>query len=152
MNEEIESDYVLKATKDSVVWGYFDRDAEPLVAMQIGKTITMEVITHHSHHDYAKMIRGDSAVDDIFYWEKDTPIDEKPVPKFAQSGVHIITGPVEIEGTVPGDVAQVEILELAPRKNPATGKTCGTNSAKFAGYQFHVEEADGTFLKRDGGD
>jgi len=96
------------------------------------------VITHHSGHDYAKMIRGDPAVEGIFCWNEGKTMTDKCVPKTPGAGVHLITGPVAIEGAMPGDVLQVEILELDPRPNPATGKTYGTNSAKFAGYQFRV--------------
>jgi acetamidase/formamidase len=39
-------------------------------------------------------------------------------------GVHVMTGPIYVCGAEPGDVLQVDILELTPRKNPATGKTC----------------------------
>jgi acetamidase/formamidase len=97
-----------------------------------------QVITHHSGHDYAKMIRGDPAVEGIFCWNAGKTMTDKCVPKTPGAGVHLITGPVAIEGAMPGDVLQVEILELDPRPNPATGKTYGTNSAKFAGYQFRV--------------
>ena len=96
------------------------------------------MITHHSGHDYAKMIRGDPAVEGIFCWNAGKNMTDKCVPKTPGAGVHLITGPVAIEGAMPGDVLQVEILELDPRPNPATGKTYGTNSAKFAGYQFRV--------------
>jgi hypothetical protein len=63
-----ETDHYLAATVDTVTWGYYDPAATPKVTMQSGETITVEVITHHSGHDYAKMIAGDPAVEDIFYW------------------------------------------------------------------------------------
>eukprot|EP00959_Pyramimonas_sp_CCMP1952_P387615 8123449-Pyramimonas_sp.AAC.1 len=51
---------------------------------------------------------------------------------------------------MPGDVVQVDILALDPRPNP-DGKTYGTNSQKFAGYQFRVGTADGKEYTRTGG-
>jgi len=33
-------------------------------------------------------------------------------------GVHVLTGPIYVEGAEPGDVLKVEILELYPRQNP----------------------------------
>ncbi|KAJ1455706.1 hypothetical protein M885DRAFT_440720 [Pelagophyceae sp. CCMP2097] len=152
VEEDLETDYYVKATKDTVVWGYFDQDAKPLVTIQSGETLTMEVLTHHCTHDYAKMIRGDTAAEEVYYWKKGDAIEKKAVPKFGQSGVHLITGPVEVQGAEPGDVVQVDILALDPRKNPVSGKTYGTNSAKFAGYHFRVPEADGTMSVRTGGD
>ena len=111
--------------------------ADAPVTMASGETITVEVITHHSGHDYAKMIRGDDAIEEIFYWEANQTALNKPEPKLPGSGVHLITGPINIEGAMPGDVLQVDILELDPRPNPE-GRTFGTNSQKFAGYHFRL--------------
>lgn len=140
-----ETDHYLEATKDTVRWGYFDADAPYMASMESGETITVEVVSHHSGHDYAKMIRGDDAVAEIFYWGTGQSLTAKPVPKLPGSGVHLITGPIEVVGAEPGDVVQVDILELDPRPNPETGKTFGTNSQKFAGYQYNSK----TGFKRD---
>jgi hypothetical protein len=149
-----ETDHYLAATVDTVTWGYYDGTATPKISMNSGETITVEVITHHASHDYAKMIRGDKAVEEIFYWAKNTSLTEKPEPKFVGTGVHLITGPVEVIGAMPGDILQVDILELEPRHNPATGKTYGTNSQKFAGYHYNSKtgfKRDGTPYVRTGG-
>jgi Acetamidase/Formamidase family len=149
-----ETDHYLAATLDTVTWGYFDGTATPKVSMASGETITIEVITHHSSHDYAKMIRGDKAVEEIFYWAKNTSLTQKPEPKYIGTGVHLVTGPVEVIGAMPGDILQVDILELEPRYNPATGKTYGTNSQKFAGYHYNSKTGfarDGTPYVRTGG-
>jgi len=91
-----ETDHYLKATTETVRWGYFDGDAPFMATMESGETITVEVITHHSGHDYAKMIRGDDAVAEIFYWGTGTSLTEKPVPKLPGTGVHLITGPSKL--------------------------------------------------------
>lgn len=53
-------------------------------------------------------------------------------------GVHVLTGPVYVCGAEPGDVLQIDIMDLKPRKNPSTGKTYGSNAAawwgKFSNY------------------
>ena len=49
-------------------------------------------------------------------------------------GVHILTGPIAVEGAMPGDVIAVTINDLYPRVNPATGKTFGINAAAWWGY------------------
>ena len=149
-----DTDHYLAATVDTVTWGYYDPNATAKVSMESGETITVEVITHHSGHDYAKMIQGDPAVEEIFYWEINQTLLDKPEPKLPGTGVHLITGPIEVIGAVPGDVVQVDILELDPRLNPATGRCFGTNSQKFAGYQFNSltgEKRDGTEYVRTGG-
>jgi hypothetical protein len=148
------TDHYLEATVDTVRWGYFDSTAPFMTTVASGETITVEVITHHCGHDYAKMIRGDPAIEAIFYWANNTSLEEKPVPKLAGTGVHLITGPIEVTGAEPGDVVEVQILELDPRPNPTTGKTYGTNSQKFAGYQYNSLtgfKRDGTPYVRTGG-
>jgi hypothetical protein len=147
-----ETDHYLAATVDTVTWGYYDPNATSKISMESGETITVEAIMHHSGQDYAKMIRGDSAVEEIFYWEANQTLLNKPEPKLPGTGVHLITGPIEVIGAEPGDVVQIEILELEPRLNPATGKCFGTNSQKFAGYQYRIGEMrDGTPYVRTGG-
>ncbi|CAB9499424.1 Acetamidase formamidase [Seminavis robusta] len=149
-----ETDHFLEATLDTVTWGYYDPNATAKVTMESGETVTVEVITHHSGHDYAKMIRGDPNVEEIFYWEMNQTLLDKPEPKLPGSGVHLITGPIEVVGAQVGDVVQVDILELDPRYNPVTGRCFGTNSQKFAGYQFRADggtKRDGTPYVRTGG-
>jgi acetamidase/formamidase len=145
------ADHYVMATVDTVRWGIYDIDKSPVMEMKSGETVTIEVATHHGGHDYEKMIKGDPALEAIYAWSKGQSLMSKAVEKTPGSGVHIITGPVNVEGAMPGDVVQVEILALAPRLNPATGKCYGTNSQKFAGYQFRVGHADGTAYSRDGG-
>lgn len=149
-----DTDHYLAATVDTVTWGYYDPNATAKISMESGETITVEIITHHSGHDYAKMIQGDPAVEEIFYWEINQTLEEKPEPKLPGSGVHLITGPIEVIGAEVGDVVQVDILELEPRYNPVTGRCFGTNSQKFAGYQYNSltgEKRDGTEYTRAGG-
>eukprot|EP01025_Chloroclados_australasicus_P030113 TRINITY_DN3018_c0_g1_i6.p1 TRINITY_DN3018_c0_g1~~TRINITY_DN3018_c0_g1_i6.p1 ORF type:complete len:646 (-),score=73.75 TRINITY_DN3018_c0_g1_i6:226-2064(-) len=148
---DVESTTYLAANADTVRWGYYDPTATPQAYVKSGDTITVELVTHLSGHDYAKMIQGDEGVESIFYWLNGTTLEEKPVPKFAGTGVHIITGPIEVCGAEPGDVLQVDILDVVPRPNPLTQKTYGTNSQKFAGYQFRVGHRDGSEYSRDGG-
>lgn len=58
------------------------------------------------------------------------------------SGVHILTGPVYVDGAEPGDLLKVEILDLKPRVNP-DGRTYGSNAAAWWGYQARVPLANG---------
>jgi hypothetical protein len=115
-----ETDHYLAATVETLTWGYFDPTATnetASITMGSGETITVEVITHHSGHDYAKMIQGDPAVAEVFYWEANQTLLTKPEPKLPGSGVHLVTGPINVEGAMPGDIVEIEILELEPRYN-----------------------------------
>jgi acetamidase/formamidase len=149
-----ETDHFLEATIDSVTWGYYEITKPSQISMNSGETVTVEVITHHAGHDYAKMIRGDPNVEAIFSWATGTSLVDKPEPKLPGTGVHLLTGPIEVIGAEPGDIVQVDILELDPRNNPLTGKCYGSNSQKFAGYQYNAltgVKRDGTEYTRAGG-
>lgn len=59
------------------------------------------------------------------------------------SSVHILTGPIFVEGAEPGDMIAVEIIDLQLRANP-DGKTFGSNAAAWWGYQARAPKVDGT--------
>ena len=42
-------------------------------------------------------------------------------PSFLVFGVYLVTGPIEVVGSMPGDVPEVEILKLDPQFNPISG-------------------------------
>jgi hypothetical protein len=52
-------------------------------------------------------------------------------------GVHILTGPIAVEGAEPGDVIKVEIMDLYPRPNPQ-GETYGVNAAAWWGFHYGI--------------
>jgi acetamidase/formamidase len=85
------------------------------------------------------MIKGDPGVEDIYEWTK----DGQNVPMRGKSGVgdgvHVLTGPIYVCDAEPGDVLQIDILDLKPRKNPSTGKTYGSNAAANCEQRFAAE-------------
>ena len=64
-------------------------------------------------------------------------------------GVHVLTGPIFVEGAEPGDLLKVTIQDLQPRVNP-DGKTFGSNANAWWGFQARVPQADGSSF--DAGD
>ena len=57
--------------------------------------------------------------------------------------MHVLTGPIFVEGAEPGDLLKVTIQDLQPRVNP-DGKTFGSNANAWWGFQARVPQADGT--------
>jgi len=51
--------------------------------------------------------------------------------------VHILTGPIAVEGAEPGDVLKVEILDLYPRLNNQ-GQSYGVNAAAWWGFHYGI--------------
>src|ERR1700677_1571283 len=80
----------LKATPQTVHWGYFDAALAPALKVKSGDLIQAEAITHHAGD--APELMMDEGVTAIF--EGIPQSDRNP-------GVHIMTGPIHVEGARP---------------------------------------------------
>ncbi|MBS7539606.1 acetamidase/formamidase family protein [Ancylobacter lacus] len=145
----------LPATPSTVHWGYFSKTLEPVLTIKSGDSVTVETITHHANDDYDRMIAGDTEAEAIFLWTKDAKTmrrrgagpTEGPFTHGSGEGVgvHLLTGPIAVEGAEPGDILEVRILDTAPRPsaNPAyAGRFFGSNPAACWGFQYNdlIEE------------
>jgi len=96
--------HVLPATPDTVYWGFIDRDQPATLKVRSGDVIEVEAITHHASD--APDLLMDEGIHAIW-----NGIDEDA----RGPGVHILTGPIHVEGAEPGDTLVVRILEMVPR-------------------------------------
>src|SRR5713226_838424 len=142
--------HYLPATADTVHWGYFSKLLKPLVEIDSGDYVTIEVLTHHANDDGERMIKGDPGAESVFLWTKDKkgvdrrgagPVDGKLLGRGSGEGlgVHICTGPVFVRGAELGDILEVRIMDVKPRPcaNPAyAGKAFGSNAAAWWGYHY----------------
>ena len=145
------SHYTLAASADTVHWGYFSQEIAPKLVVQSGDLVTIETLTHHANDDAERMVAGDPGAESVFAWSADDkgvdrrgagPMDASVYGRGAGEGfgVHILTGPIYVCGAEPGDILEVEILDLAPRPsaNPEyEGKTFGSNAAAWWGYHYN---------------
>jgi acetamidase/formamidase len=95
--------YQLKATPKTVVWGYYDAAAQPVLHIKSGDTVEVQTLitTSPKRLEDAGLPPGEveQSLRDIYAEVK----DKGP-------GGHILTGPIFIEGAEPGDVLEVRIL------------------------------------------
>jgi hypothetical protein len=75
-----------------VHWGYFSKMESPVLTVESGDEVIVEMATHHACDDYDKMIRGDPGMEDIYLWNDKGTINE-PFRGATGSGdgVHILT-------------------------------------------------------------
>ena len=73
------------------------------------------------------MIKGDAGMESIYTWSEHTKRESFRGASGGGDGVHVLTGPIAVDGAEPGDVLKVEIVDLRPRVNPE-GKTYGSNA------------------------
>ncbi|AKM29202.1 AraC family transcriptional regulator [Pandoraea faecigallinarum] len=142
--------HYLRATRDSVHWGYLSHDIAPVLTVASGDTVTIETLTQHATDDWERMVQGDPGAESVFHWtatQKNVdrrgagPMDASVYGRGAGEGfgVHICTGPIAVEDAMPGDVLEVRILDLRPRPsaNPAyAGKAFGSHASTWWGFHY----------------
>jgi acetamidase/formamidase len=94
-------------TPSTVQWGYFAADAKPVLTVKPGEVVTIDTIC-----GVPEMLERLGAA-------ADNPIREMKEMyakvKDRGPGPHFLTGPVAIEGAMPGDVLEVEIVDIRLR-------------------------------------
>lgn len=142
----------LPVSRETVHWGYLSRTIPPALRVRSGAQVTIETLTQHAYDDHERMIAGDPGAESVFHWTADyKAVDRRGAGPVNASifgrgagegfGVHICTGPIFVHGAEPGDVLEVEILDLKPRPsaNPAhAGYAFGSNAA--AAWGFHHDD------------
>ncbi len=102
------ADYQLKATPETVAWGYYSAAAKPVLHINSGDTVTIDtMITSSPDRLAAAGVKPDQVEPEL------RAIYEKVKDK--GPGGHILTGPIYVEGAQPGDVLEVRILKIAPK-------------------------------------
>jgi acetamidase/formamidase len=147
--------HTLPVSPETVHWGYFSKKVEPALTVRSGDRITIETLTHHANDDHERMVAGDPGAESIFHWTR----EHKAMPRRGAGptdgpltlgsgegvGVHLLTGPVAIEGAEPGDVLEVRILDVRPRPSCNAcyrGRCFGSNVAASWGFHYRdlIEE------------
>jgi len=96
--------HILRATPETVKWGFFDNSLEPVLHVKSGDIVYLEALAHHAGD--APELMMDDGVRVVY---ESIPENERG------PGVHILTGPIYVEGAEPGDVLEVKILDMKPR-------------------------------------
>jgi acetamidase/formamidase len=102
------ADYHLKASPDTIVWGYYSAAAKPILHIQSGDTVTIDtLITSSPDRLQAAGVKPEQVEPELraIY---DQVKDKGP-------GGHILTGPIYIENAQPGDTLEVRILQILPK-------------------------------------
>lgn len=149
-------EHYLPANANTVHWGFFSKELEPKLVVESGDIITVETLTHHANDDASLMVAGDPGAESVYAWTEDFKgVDRRGAGSIDPevytvgagdgAGVHILTGPIYVNGAEPGDVLEVDILEVDPRpsSNPEfAGRTFGSNAAAWWGFHYNdmVEE------------
>jgi len=99
--------HTIHVTPSTMQWGFFASDAKPVLTVKSGEVVTMDTIC-----GIPEMLEQlGAATDDPIREMKEMYAKVKD----RGPGPHFLTGPVAIEGAMPGDVLEVEILDIRLR-------------------------------------
>src|ERR1043166_9423104 len=109
-------DATLGSTPDTVVWGYISSRVPPVLRIKSGTTVRIDTMSHQGLTTNADPVTyfGKAGIkpEEVLQDAKDI-YAKVPHPKGL--GVHVLTGPIYIEGAQPGDALEVRVLALEPR-------------------------------------
>ena len=98
---------VVRVTPSTVQWGRYSADAKPVLTVKSGEVVTMDTIV--GIPDMLEQLGA--AIDEPLREMKEMYSKIKD----RGPGPHFLTGPVAIDGALPGDVLEVEILDVRLR-------------------------------------
>ena len=104
----------LDAIASNCIWGRIDPSAPPVCSIASGALLHVQAVTHHAGD--APDLMMDDALQEL--WAAIPPAERGP-------GVHILTGPIHVDGAYPGNTLAVQVLEMQPRL--AYGSNCAAN-------------------------
>jgi acetamidase/formamidase len=99
--------HTLKASPETVHWGYYDAAQKPVLTISSGDTVTIDSASG-GPEDLPPAGSPYTLLEDHKRILAQTPRGPGP---------HILTGPIAVEGAKPGDVLKVEILDVALRQD-----------------------------------
>ena len=106
-------DVALGSTPDTVVWGYISARVPPVLRIKPGTTVRIDTMSHQGlvTRDDPVTFFGRAGIkpEEVLQDAKDI---YAKVPRGKGLGVHVLTGPIYVEGTVPGDALEVRVLDL----------------------------------------
>src|SRR5918999_1047909 len=106
-------DATLRSTPETVLWGYIAANLPPALTIHPGATVEIEALSHQgltTQHDPEKFFAeyGISAGEVL----SDAKAIFSGVKRPKWASVHILTGPIYIEGAEPGDTLEVRVLDI----------------------------------------
>ena len=99
--------FELKVTPQTVTWGHYDAADKPVLTIRSGDTVVIHTLLTNSP---AGLEKAGVAPADI-QPELRTVYDQVPATARGPGG-HILTGPIAIEGAMPGDTLEVRIRKV----------------------------------------
>jgi acetamidase/formamidase len=133
----VEADHFVPSRPETVSWGWFPIDKEPVLRMASGETVRIDALTHagavQSEEPVAYLTGLGIPREEILQDMLDFWASREGRPREGRSG-HVITGPIYVEGAEPGDMLEVQILALETRLPWGINNTSATGGVFSPSY------------------
>ena len=148
--------HTLPVSPATVHWGYFSKAVAPALTLKSGERATIETLSPimlpMTGSAWSPVIRAPRACSPgrvntrpCLGADRARPRDPSCAARGEGIGVHLLTGPVAIEGAEAGDILEVRVLDVRPRPSCHhchKGRCFGSNAAAGWGFHYHdlIEE------------
>ena len=131
------SDHFVPSRPGNLSWGWYPIDKEPVLTIRSGQTVRIDTLTHAGATQDENPVtyltglgipREEILEDVLDFWASR---DERP--REGRSG-HVITGPIYIDGAEPGDMLEVQILDIETRVPWGINNTSATGGVFSSSY------------------
>jgi acetamidase/formamidase len=133
------ADVTVLSTPQNLTWGDFPADKAPVARVRSGQVVRIHTITHagatQDMEPVAFMAQDGIPREEILQDQIDFWASRAGRPREGRSG-HVLTGPVYIEGADPGDMLEIQILDIETRVPWGvnnTGPTSGVFATSYPG-------------------
>lgn len=98
--------YQLKVSPETLAWGYYWAGAKPVLVVRSGDVVTIQTVSGNPQTLESAGLPADQIQPELRRLYAEVP------PEKRGPGGHLLTGPVAIEGAMPGDVLEVRIRNI----------------------------------------
>ena len=133
----VAADHFVPSRPENLSWGWYPIDKKPVLTIRSGETVRIDTLSHAGATQDENPVtyltglgvpREEILGDVLDFWASR---DERP--RQGRSG-HVITGPIYIEGAEPGDMLEVQILDIKTRVPWGINNTSATGGVFSSSY------------------
>jgi acetamidase/formamidase len=136
----IHYDWFVPSRPETVTWGWLLVDKPPVLRINSGDVVRIDTLSHHGAtqavHPVEFLGEFGVAPDEVLQDVIDFWNTRDSQPTGAGRGPHIVTGPIYIEEAEPGDMLEIQILDVelrVPYGINNTGPTSGVLAPSYPG-------------------
>ena len=109
----VQPDATLKSTPETILWGYIAANLPPALTIKSGQIVEVEALSHQgltTNKDPEKFFAGYGIPGNEVLDDAKNIYAEVKRPKGA--AVHILTGPIYVDGAEPGDTLEIRVHDI----------------------------------------